>query len=331
MIVEANMPSESYPCYIRICESPENPDVIELPTEDDGTISLSTITAQHSDAIGLKFKSESGAWRGVPVTNGILKPPLEGWGSGDYFITRAKKSGKRKLVETDGQSSKTKKENDMLSDFIVLGLPYSTSEEELKEYFEKFGDVAHSEIKYDTKGDTKRSRGFGFVRFTDVEVAEEVLSASHSLGGRSLEVRIPNKPGHDNMPTKLFIGRLPDGTTADDLKECFSDYAPFTDVYVPKNFRNFGFITFSSGTVANEVLENTHHINGSYLNVTRPVPKAGEMNLQPYQMAGGYGNMPMQMGGMTNVGGMTGRFNGQTSKTGYYTPYYQSFQSATRR
>ena len=68
----------------------------------------------------------------------------------------------------------------------------------------------------------------------------------------------------DDIPTKLFIGRLPNGTTAEDLKDCFSEYGPFKDVYVPNNFRNFGFITFQSQHIANEVLKETHLIGGKW-------------------------------------------------------------------
>ena len=34
----------------------------------------------------------------------------------------------------------------MLSDLIVLGLPYSSTEEDVKTYFEKYGELAHCEV-----------------------------------------------------------------------------------------------------------------------------------------------------------------------------------------
>merc|ERR1711936_631813 len=97
------MPTETYPCYVRISEGPESDEVIELPTEGDGKLMLTTITAQFPDAIGLRFKSDSGAWRGMRFIDGALEPPLEGWGYNDYFITTGgaaattKKAEKRKL------------------------------------------------------------------------------------------------------------------------------------------------------------------------------------------------------------------------------------------
>ena len=85
------MPSEAYPCYVKIGEAVGSEELVELPTESNGTMLLSTITAQYPDAIGLRFKSDSGAWRGVRVTDGILDAPLEGWGYGEYYITLDKK------------------------------------------------------------------------------------------------------------------------------------------------------------------------------------------------------------------------------------------------
>ena len=175
------MVSEKYPCYVRIVESTDTSEVMELPSEADGKVLLTTITAQFPEAIGLKFKSESGSWRGVRVTNGAVEPPLEGWGYTNYFITVAKKAEKRKQDDgADGATpNKSKREN---SDLIVLGLPYSATESDMREYFKKFGDLTHCEVKYGNTADGKRSKGFGFIRFENEAVVEEVLSASHVLG-----------------------------------------------------------------------------------------------------------------------------------------------------
>ena len=67
----------------------------------------------------------------------------------------------------------------------------------------------------------------------------------------------------EDNPTKLFMGRLPRGTTVEDLRECFSEYGVLKDVYIPTNFRGFGFVTFASQAAANEVLNSTHVIKVS--------------------------------------------------------------------
>ena len=41
---------------------------------------------------------------------------------------------------------KTGKSGDYLSDLIVLGLPYKATDEDLKDYFSSFGELAMTEV-----------------------------------------------------------------------------------------------------------------------------------------------------------------------------------------
>ena len=44
----------------------------------------------------------------------------------------------------------------------------------------------------------------------------------------------------------------------EDLKNHFSPFGILTDVYIPKEFRGFGFVTFGSVAGAREALATTH-------------------------------------------------------------------------
>ena len=71
---------------------------------------------------------------------------------------------------------------------FVGGLPFSTTDDELKEFFAQHGTVASARVITDRE--TQRSKGFGFVEFeNDAEgkAAEEKLNGAE-LGGRSLTV-----------------------------------------------------------------------------------------------------------------------------------------------
>ena len=57
---------------------------------------------------------------------------------------------------------------------------------------------------------------------------------------------------------KLFVGRLPDGTSKEAIIEYFTKYGELTDVYIPNPFRGFGFVTFASSEVAKKVLHMSH-------------------------------------------------------------------------
>merc|ERR1712003_172877 len=104
----------------------------------------------------------------------------------------AVKSGEKRKLGADAQGPvASKSKQDLLGDLIVLGLPYSTTEDELKSYFEGFGELAHCEVKMDQG--TKRSKGFGFIRFRTEAAAQSAMDNTHSIGGRRVEVNFPFK------------------------------------------------------------------------------------------------------------------------------------------
>lgn len=100
----------------------------------------------------------------------------------------------------------------------VGGLPYATSEEELRQEALKFAGQAKVTIIRDRM--TGRSRGFGFVEVPDVSAAVRFIESFKELDGRRLTVNIA-KP----MP----MGALKTGRWQDDA----SLLKPLADIVVP--------------------------------------------------------------------------------------------------
>lgn len=48
---------------------------------------------------------------------------------------------------------------------------------------------------------------------------------------------------------KVFVGRCTEDLTADDLRQFFMQYGEVTDVFIPKPFRAFAFVTFADDQV----------------------------------------------------------------------------------
>ena len=71
---------------------------------------------------------------------------------------------------------------------FVGGLPFSTTDEELKAAFAEYGTVASAKVITDRE--TGRSRGFGFVEFEndDEGKAAEAGLEGKELGGRTIHV-----------------------------------------------------------------------------------------------------------------------------------------------
>ncbi|XP_063551410.1 TAR DNA-binding protein 43-like isoform X2 [Gorilla gorilla gorilla] len=76
--------------YIRVTED-ENDESIEIPSEDDGTVLLSTVTAQFPGACGLRCRNPvSQCMRGVRLVEGILHAPDAGWRNLVYVVNYPK-------------------------------------------------------------------------------------------------------------------------------------------------------------------------------------------------------------------------------------------------
>lgn len=75
----------------------------------------------------------------------------------------------------------------MARKLFIGGLPYRTTNDELRDAFAKAGEVVSASIVTDRE--TGRSRGFGFVEMAD-EAADEAISMwnGKDFGGRMLTV-----------------------------------------------------------------------------------------------------------------------------------------------
>ncbi len=71
---------------------------------------------------------------------------------------------------------------------FVGNFPFSTTEADLRQWFEPYGQVDSASIVTDR--DTRRSRGFGFVEMPNDSEAEAAIQAlsGKDVGGRALTV-----------------------------------------------------------------------------------------------------------------------------------------------
>ncbi|MEM9070079.1 MAG: RNA-binding protein [Myxococcota bacterium] len=78
----------------------------------------------------------------------------------------------------------------MSKKLFVGSLAWATTDDGLREAFERFGEVV--EAKVITDRDTGRSRGFGFVTFAEAEAADTAMREMDGaqLDGRRLNVNV---------------------------------------------------------------------------------------------------------------------------------------------
>ncbi|XP_075235718.1 TAR DNA-binding protein 43-like isoform X5 [Lycorma delicatula] len=132
--------------YLQVAED-EGEEPIELPSEDDGTLLLSTLSAQFPGTCGLKYRNPES--RGVRLVDGRLHPPDDGWGNNVFYCVFPKENKRKSDDHLENSTAKTKRMETKMkcTDLIILGLPWKTSEQQLREYFESFGEVLMAQVR----------------------------------------------------------------------------------------------------------------------------------------------------------------------------------------
>jgi len=299
----------------------ETEEPVEVPTETDGTVNLASVTAQFPGATGLKYRHpETNKLRGIRIQGDVLYPPSEeGWGPYTFLCVRARIDSPKK--DESGLKRKTDNDGEMYSknirydededdpnepcDLIVLGLPYKATQEEISEFFEQFGAVDMVLLKTKPSGE---SRGFAFIRFKDKAVEKKVTMQRHMIGGRLCDIKVPDSQMSKEAPTnennvrsacKIFVGKITEDLTVQDLREHFEEFGTVKDVYIPQPFRSFAFVQFSESKPAKLLRGKEHEIKGVSVRIGQAVPKSDT----PQQQAPGYGGYGGGGGGYGGAGG----------------------------
>lgn len=79
-----------------------------------------------------------------------------------------------------------------------------------------------------------------------------------------------------HLPCKVFVGRCTEDISAQDLKDYFSKFGEVTDVFIPKPFRAFSFVTFLDPEVAQSLCGEDHIVKGNSVFVSTAAPKTQE-------------------------------------------------------
>ncbi|XP_040831513.1 heterogeneous nuclear ribonucleoprotein A0 [Ochotona curzoniae] len=215
-------------------------------------------------------------------------------------------------------------ENSQLCKLFIGGLNVQTSESGLRGHFEAFGTLTDCVVVVNPQ--TKRSRCFGFVTYSNVEEADAAMAASpHAVDGNTVELKRAvsredsARPGAHAKVKKLFVGGLKGDVAEDDLIEHFSQFGTVekAEIIADKQSgkkRGFGFVYFQNHDAADKAaVVKFHPIQGHRVEVKKAVPKE---DIHP---GGGGGSRASRGRGGRGRGG--GRDQNGLAKGGGYNSY----------
>ncbi|XP_053945008.1 RNA-binding protein squid isoform X2 [Anastrepha obliqua] len=222
--------------------------------------------------------------------------------NGEDFSKDVTTNENEKSTGTNGTNGNAEGQSNARDDdrkLFVGGLSWETSERELREHFEAYGEIDSINVKTDPQ--TGRSRGFAFIVFTNTEAIDKVHAAGeHIINNKKVDPK-KAKARHG----KIFVGGLTNEISDDEIKTYFSQFGNIVDVELPfdkqkSQRKGFCFITFDSEQVVNELLKTPKQkISGKEVDVKRATPKPDN---QMIAMRGGRGGMRGGRGGFGRGG-----------------------------
>nr|CAD2197935.1 unnamed protein product [Meloidogyne enterolobii] len=207
---------------------------------------------------------------------------------------------------------------------FIGGLNHETTDDQLCDYYSKWGQVVDCIVIRDPV--SRHSRGFGFVTFALAEMADAAMAERpHTIGGRQIvdpKRAIPREQmlqaalcpptfldSEPDLECKLMLsGILWDFHTVDDLRLYFERFGELEQVEILGYPKGCGFIVFEESSSTKFCLENNPHIiNGKQIEVKKEEENGENKQKRRRKKYGGGGGGE----GEGNCGGGEGKIGGE--------------------
>lgn len=193
--------------------------------------------------------------------------------------TKHKKSIESKTSNKDNENNNInlkEEEENTNNQVFISGIPYETTEEEIKELFEKFGKI--DQIKVPKYQDSGKNRGYAHIIFKNTSSANSAVAKNkqvyiqnryliieYSKGEQAYERKVDLQEIPEDCRT-IIIKNLPYELSEDELAQKFKPCGSINSirmVYHPKlnHFKGFAYIDFDS----QEAVKIALHLNGKEL------------------------------------------------------------------
>ncbi|KAH0621525.1 hypothetical protein JD844_022909 [Phrynosoma platyrhinos] len=198
------------------------------------------------------------------------------------------------------------KEPEQLRKLFIGGLSFETTDDSLREHFEKWGTLTDCVVMRDPQ--TKRSRGFGFVTYSCVEEVDAAMAARpHKVDGRVVEPKRAVsredsvKPGAHLTVKKIFVGGIKEDTEEYNLRDYFEKYGKIETIEVMEDRQ----------------IQKYHTINGHNCEVKKALSKQEMQTATAQRNRGSSSSNFVGRGNFGGSGGSYGRGGGFGGRGGY--------------
>ena len=181
-------------------------------------------------------------------------------------------------------------------DISVCELPHDSTEEEIREVFERYGTVAAVQLLLNPED------GFleASVKFAEPRTVDDVLKGEfHAIKGKKVAVKkAASKQG------KIYVGKFTTLVPEEDIKAHFGQYGTVVEVQRPvdrsKNNepKNFCFVTFEKEETANNLLKKgSENVGGQDVELKKVTLKNDQGGMRGGRGGMGRGGMGRGQGG----------------------------------
>eukprot|EP01035_Chromulina_nebulosa_P017318 gene17318-22859_t len=135
--------------------------------------------------------------------------------------TMSKSSSFSSLQNLESNES-SPKESD--ANLIINYIPHEMTDNQLKDLFSEHGPIAYYKIVRDKL--TKRSLGYGFIRYYNTDHANDAINLKngYQVGSKKLKVTFARPPSQVDKNCKLYVTNIPPIATNEMIYELFSKY-----------------------------------------------------------------------------------------------------------
>ncbi|KXS17599.1 hypothetical protein M427DRAFT_96919, partial [Gonapodya prolifera JEL478] len=146
---------------------------------------------------------------------------------------------------------------------FIGGLSWETTEASLRKHFSAWGDVKDVIVMRDPT--TGRSRGFGFLSFSDSNSVDEALKVVHVVDGKTVDPKKAVPRPALEMNNKIFVGGVHHEVTEEEFGQYFGQFGTVTEATLmfdrdTGRARGFGFIAFEDPLNVDRVLQRQGYL-----------------------------------------------------------------------